>query len=114
MLRSSLCDYSDSYILLIGTIAVPALVPGRRSNNIQVVFKNCALFTNCISEINNKQIGNAKDIVVVMSMYYLIKYGDSYSKTSGSLWQYYRVEPALTYAGADANFQELRLNLNKK
>ena len=60
MLRSSLCDYRESYILLIGTIAVPALAPGRGSNNIQVVFQNCALFSSSISEINNKQIGMLK------------------------------------------------------
>ena len=39
-----------------------------------------------------------------MSMYSLIEYSDNYSKTSGSLWQYYRDEPALTDAGALANF----------
>ena len=30
-----------------------------------------------------------------MSMYNLIEYSDAYSKTSQSLWQYYRDEPAL-------------------
>ena len=28
-------------------------------------------------------------------MYNLIEYGDTYSKASGSLWQYYRNEPTL-------------------
>ena len=41
------------------------------------------------SEINNTQIGNAKDIVKVMPVYNLIEYNDNYSKTSGSLWQFY-------------------------
>ena len=36
------------------------------------MFKNCALFANCINEINNAQIDNAKDIDVSMSMYNLI------------------------------------------
>ena len=58
-----------------------------------VAFKNCAPFTKCISEINNTQIDNAKDFDIVMPMYNLIKYSDNYSKTSGSLWQYYRDEP---------------------
>ena len=58
-----------------------------------VVFKNCAPFTNCISDINNTQIDNAKDIDIVLPMYILIEYRDTYSKTSGSLWQYYRDEP---------------------
>ena len=46
------------------------------------------LFTNCISEINNTQIDNARDIDIVMPMYSLIEYSDNYSKTSGSLRQY--------------------------
>ena len=50
-----------------------------------VVFKNCAPFTNCISEINNTQVDNAKDIDIVMPMYNLIEYSDNYAKTSGSL-----------------------------
>ena len=45
-----------------------------------VAFKNCAPFTNCISEINNTQIDNAKDIDIVMPMYNLIEYNDNYSK----------------------------------
>ena len=47
--------------------------------------KNCAPFTDYISEINNKQVDNAKNIDVVMSMYNLIEYSDDYSKASGSL-----------------------------
>ena len=50
MLRPSLCDYSDAYILVIGTITVAALAAGGENSNMQVVFKNCAPFTNCISE----------------------------------------------------------------
>ena len=76
------------------------------NNNIQVVFKNCAPFTECRSEITNIKIDNAKDIDVVMLMYNLIEYNDNYSKTSGSLWQYYRDEPALTNAGAPDNFPD--------
>ena len=45
-------------------------------------------------EINNTQIDNAREIDVVMSMYNLIEYGHVYSKTSSSLWQYYKDEPA--------------------
>ena len=58
-----------------------------------VIFKNCAPFINFKSEINNTEIDNAKDIDIVMPMYNLIEYSDNYSKTSGSLWQYYRDEP---------------------
>ena len=34
-----------------------------------------------------------------MSVYNLTEYSDAYSKTSGSLWQYYRDEPALNNNG---------------
>ena len=60
MLRSSLCDYSDTYILVSGTITVTELAAGRGNNGIQLVFKNCAPFTNCVSEINNTERDNAK------------------------------------------------------
>ena len=60
MLRSSLCDYSNAYILVSGTIAVTELAAGRGNNGIQLVFKNCAPFTNCVSEINNTERDNAK------------------------------------------------------
>ena len=55
------------------------------NNNKKVIFKNGAPFTNWISEINNTQVENAKDIDIVMSMYNLIEYSDNYAKTSGSL-----------------------------
>ena len=96
MLRSSLFDYSDVYALMSGAITVAALVVGRGNNNIQVVFKNCALFLNCITKLNNTQLVNSKGINVVMPMYNLIEFSGSYSKTSGGLWQYYRDEQALT------------------
>ena len=104
MLRSSLCNYSDGYILVRGTITVVALAAGGGNNNIQVVFKNCAPFTNCIRELNNTQTDNAKDIDVVIPMYNLIEYSNNCSKTSGRLWQYYRDESALNNAGALDNF----------
>ena len=60
---------------------------------IRVTFKNWAPFTKCICRINNTDIDNASDIDVVMPMYNLIEYNDNYSKTSGSLWQYYKDYP---------------------
>ena len=91
MLKSTLCDYSDAHILAKGTISVNnTAAAGAAVNNInkKVIFKNCGPFTNCISEINNTQIENAKDIDIAMSMYNLIEYSDNYAKTTGSLWQY--------------------------
>ena len=61
--------------------------------NKKVIFKNCGPFADYISEINNTQTDNAKYIDVVMSMYNLIEYSDTYSKTSESLWQNYRDDP---------------------
>ena len=98
MLRSNLCDYADAYILVKGTITITGAgdddaVKRLDEKNKGVIFKNCAPFTKCISRINNKDIDNAQDIDIVMPMYNLIKYSDNYSKTSGSLWQYYKDEP---------------------
>ena len=98
MLKSSLCDYSAAYILVKGTITIngrgaDAAARQADERNKVVSFKNCAPFINCISEINNTQIGNAKDIDIVMPMYNLIEYSDNYAKTSGSLWQYFRDAP---------------------
>ena len=97
MLKSSLCDYSDAYILVKETITVNnTAAAGAAANNTnrKVIFKNCAPFTNCINEINNTQIDNAKDIDIVMPMYNLIEYIDNYAKTTGSLWQYCKDIPA--------------------
>ena len=86
MLKSSLCDYSDVYILASGTKAAAALVTGRGNNNKKVTFKIFAPFTDFISEISNTQVENAKDIDLVTPMYNLIEYSDNDLKTSGSLW----------------------------
>ena len=98
MLRSNLCDYADSYILVKGTITITgegdnaaAEQAGERDKG--VTFKNCAPFTKCISRINNTDIDNAHDIDIVMPIYNLIEYSDNYLKTSGSLWQYYNDDP---------------------
>ena len=88
MLRSSLRDYSDAYILVKETITVNnTAAAGADANNVnkKVIFKNCAPFTNCKTKINNTEIDTGKDIDIVMPMYNLIEYSDSYSKTSGSL-----------------------------
>ena len=56
MLRSSLCDFSDAYILGKGNITVnntAAQDAAANNTNKKVIFKNCAPFTNCISKINN-------------------------------------------------------------
>ena len=74
MLRSNLCDYVDSYKLVKGTITITEAgdnVGERRADERDkgVTFKNCAPFTKCISRINNRELGNAHDIDIVMAMY---------------------------------------------
>ena len=116
MLRSSLCDYSDAYILVKGTIVklvnytkgtiifaeVTAAAP--TNANKKVILKTCAPFTKCMSRINNTQFDDAHYIDAVMPMYNLIEYSDNYSKISGILWQFYRDVPAVNDDGAIADF----------
>ena len=94
LLKSSLCDYSNAYILARGVIKVigkgaTKAAIANDGNNKQVIFKNCASFTDCTSEINNIQSDNAKDLDVVIPMPNLIKYSDNYATLAGSFWQYY-------------------------
>ena len=81
MLRSSLCDYADAYILVKGTITITGAgddaAAGRADER-----NNCVPFTKFISKINNTEIDNAQDIDIVMPMYNLIEYSNNYSKTS--------------------------------
>ena len=110
MLKSSLCDYSDAHILVKGTITVDntaAADTDANNANEKIIFKNCAPFTNCMSETNNTQVDHAKNIDIVMPMYNLIEYSDIYSKTSGSLWPYCKDIPAVANNNAIVNFAKL-------
>ena len=112
MLKYSSYDYNDAYILVKGTIIVnniAAVDADSNYTNKKVIFKNCAPFTNCTSEINNTQVGNAKDIDNVMPMYNLIEYSNNYSKSSGSLWQYCKDIPEVDNNNAIVNFTENNL-----
>ena len=80
LIKSRSCDYSDAYIHVKGTITVnntAAADADAKNTNKKVIFKNCAPFTNCISEINNTDIDNGKDIDIVMPIYNLIEYNDN-------------------------------------
>ena len=85
-LKSSLCDYSDAFILVTGDTRVAA------NNDTDVAFKNCPPFSTCKTEINDVFIDEANHIYITMAMYNLIEYSDNYSDTSGSLWQFKRDE----------------------
>ena len=107
MLKSSLCDYSDANLIVKGPVTVSNTAAADANvNNVnkKVIFKKCAPFINCISEINNKQVDTAKDIDIVMPMYNLIEYSDNYSKTSGNLWQYCKDIPAVNNNGDIVEF----------
>ena len=98
VLRSNLCDFSDAYIFVKRNITITGdgnddAAKRADERNKGVISKNSAPFVKCIRRINNKEIDNAKDIDIVMPVYNLIEYSDNYSKTSGSLWQYYKDDP---------------------
>ena len=115
MLRSDLCDYSDAYIVIKGTITVDkktftaddfeppnntaanATASNTANNNAfgeqKLVFKNSAPFINCISKMNGVKIDNAEDLDVLMPMYNSLEYSKNYRKTTVSLGNYYRDEP---------------------
>ena len=84
MLKSSLCDYSDAYILDKGKITITesgADAAARETDGRDkgVAFKNRAPFTNFISKINNTEIDNCKDIDIATPMFNLIEYSDNYA-----------------------------------
>ena len=92
MLRSDLCDFSNAYIVVKGTITVAD--PDNAKGNESVAFKNNTPFIICISKISGVQIDNAEDLDVVVPMYNLLEYSKNCRKTTGSLRNYYRDEPS--------------------
>ena len=98
---SSLCDYSNAYILVKGNISVndtPVVDVNANNTDKKVIFKTCAPFTDCITtKINNTQVDNA-----------IIR--NNYSKTSGSLWQYCKDIPAVNNDGNIVNIKGANAN----
>ena len=90
MLRSDLCDFSDTYIVVKGEITVTN--PNDAKRNKAVASKNNAPFINCILKINGVKIDNAEDLDVVMPIYNLLEYSKNYKKATKSLQNYYRDE----------------------
>ena len=78
-IKSSLCDYSDAFILVIGNITVTA------NNDTDLAFKNCSSFSTCKTVINDVFVDETNHIYITMFMYNLIEYSDNYSNTSESL-----------------------------
>ena len=96
MLRSEICDYSDAYILVKGTITVNGVVNGVENEivrrNRPLILKDNAAFVSCMTKVNNEFIEDADDLDIVMSMDNLLEYSKNYRKTIGSLYNYYREE----------------------
>ena len=101
MLRSDLCDFSDTWIVVKGTITVAN--PNDANWNNKLAFKNDAPFTSCISTINNTLIDNAEDLNIVMPMSNLLEYNKNYRKTTEGLWNCYRDEPNSSVGGEENN-----------
>ena len=127
MLRSDLCDYSDAYIVVKGTITVAKKMftaddfeaTNNTENNANAIntandnafgekklfFKNNAPFINCASKITGVKIDNEEDLDVAMPMYNLLEYSKNYRKTTGSLWNYYRDEPSNPLSSNSESFK---------
>ena len=89
MLRSDLCDYSDAYVWVKGTITVTD--PNSNANfDRRWTLNNNAPFISCISKFNGELVENAEDLDIVIL---ILEYSKNYEKTSGSLFNYYRDEP---------------------
>ena len=89
MIKPNLCDYSDAYILVIGNITAT----GGNNNGNNVVFKNCAPFTKCITHINDEYLETSENLDIIRPMYNLLEYSDNYHDSSTSLYQFKRDEP---------------------
>ena len=101
MIRSDLCEFSDSYIVVKGTITVTD--PNDASYDKKLALKNNVPLTSCTSKINNTLIDNAEDLDIVIPMYNLLEYSKNYRKTTGSLWNYYRNKPNRGIGGENNN-----------
>ena len=107
-LKSSLCEYNDSYILVRGDITVTA------ASETQIAFRNCSPFTKCIKKIDGTAIDDAEDLDLVMSVYNIIEYSSKWSQTTGSLW-FYSKDEATNFnvdIARDNNFKSLNVRLN--
>ena len=114
MLKSLFCDYGDAYILVKVKITITGARDDAAARQVDerdkgVAFKNCAPLTICISEINNTQIDNCKDIDIVMPTCNLIEYGHNYAKTSGGLGEYYRDEPNDNVADSESFKSKIKI-----
>ena len=64
LLESSLCDYSDAFMLVTGNITATG-----GNNNTKAAFKNCAPFKICRTEINDTFVDDAEYFNIATPMY---------------------------------------------
>ena len=94
VIKSSLCDYLNVYILVTGDITA------RNGNaNTEVAFKNSAPFIKCITHINDEHDDDAENLDIIIPIHNLIEHIDNYSDKSRSLWQFKRDKSPVTNAG---------------
>lgn len=77
MLNLASRDYSDAIVVANGTITINRAGADDATKRLdekheREIFKNCAPFTNYISQINNKHVDDTQDIDIVMTMSNLI------------------------------------------
>ena len=98
IIKWSLCDYSDAYILLGGDKTATG-----GNENTAIAFKNCAPFIRCVTHTNDEQIDTADNhLDIIMPMYNLIEYSGHYLDKSWSFWEFKRDESYLKDAGNPA------------
>ena len=68
VIKSSLCDYSDAYILVTGDIKVAAVAA-----DTNVLFKNCATFTRCVTHINDEHVETGDNLDIAMPLYNILE-----------------------------------------
>ena len=71
VIKSNLCDYSDAYILMTGNITAAG-----GDANTKVAFKNCGIFSRCVTHINDEHVGTANDLDIIMPMHNLLEYSE--------------------------------------
>ena len=94
MIKLSLCDYSDAYILVTGDITVEG-----GDDNTRAAFTNCHPLTRSVIHLNDEHVETAENLDLVMNMYNLIEYSDNYSDTTASLYQYRKQKQPLDNTG---------------
>ena len=110
MLKSSSCHYSNAYIFVKGRIIITGTGTDAVDKQIkEIMFKNCAPFINCKTEITNTEIYDAKDIDLIMAAHNFTEYSENYFKTSISLWQYYWDEPNDNLTDSESSKSKIKI-----